>query len=36
MKVRECCETHGRARGGIISRLRKLELIPPDHKGVGL
>jgi hypothetical protein len=36
MKVRECCETHGRARGGIISRLRKLELIAQDDKGTGL
>lgn len=34
MKVRELCESHGRTRGGIVSRLRKLELIKMDEKGM--
>ncbi len=36
MKVSECCESHGRARGGIISRLKKLELIPQEETGLNL
>lgn len=36
VKVRNLCESHGRARGGIISRLRKLELISNDETGVNL
>ena len=31
LKVRKLCESHGRTRGGIKSRLRKLELIKMDE-----
>jgi len=36
MKIRDLCESHGRARGGIISRLRRLELISYDETGTNL
>ena len=36
MKISELCASHGRARGGVISRLRKLELISNDETGVNL
>ena len=36
MKIRECSTTHGRARGGIVSRLRKLNLISEDAPTEGL
>lgn len=36
MKIKDCVIKHGRARGGIVSRLRKLELISEDQSTVGL
>ena len=36
MKIRDLCESHGRARGGIISRLRRLELISYEETGTNL
>jgi len=36
IKVKDLCESHGRARGGILSRLRKLELIEIDESGKDL
>jgi len=36
MSINDCCLKHGRARGGIVSRLRKLELIADDQSTVGL
>lgn len=36
MKIRDLCESHGRARGGIISRLRRLELISYEEIGTNL
>ena len=31
LSIKECQRIHGRARGGIVSRLRKLELISEDE-----
>jgi len=36
MKIRDLCESHERARGGIISRLRRLELISYEETGANL
>lgn len=36
IKIKDLCDSHGRARGGIISRLRKLELISQDESGANL
>jgi hypothetical protein len=36
LKIKDLCDSHGRARGGIISRLRKLDLISHDETGTNL
>lgn len=36
LSISECCERHGRARGGIVSRLRKLQLISPTEVNIEL
>jgi hypothetical protein len=36
LKIKDLYDSHGRARGGIISRLRKLDLISHDETGTNL
>jgi hypothetical protein len=36
IKISEMCKKHGRARGGIVSRLRKLGVIAEDQSSSGL
>jgi len=36
IRVSDLCLSHGRARGGIISRLKKLDLISDNETGAGL